>query len=432
MPGLEPGNLALANAKDLEVHHMDVKTAFLNGKLDCDIYMDQPEGYLDTSFPNHVCKLKKGLYGLKQAARCWNGTLDKFLKSRGYLQSGADECVYIKTVKNEIDGSINFVILAIYVDDIILVSNSPDMLGEEKSIICEMFDMVDNDEISFCLGMSIQRDRVNKVLNISQQKYIENTLVKFGMDKCRPVATPIEPGTKYYKTSEDDELFDTKTYQMAIGSLTYAALATRPDISASVNIMSQFMSNPSMTHWTGVKRILRYLRGTSNYGLRYSNGLDYTQLTGFCDADWAGDVNTRRSTSGYVFQLGSSTITWCCRKQTTVAKSSTEAEYVSLSTGTQEVIWLHRLFKDIGVDIIYPTTLFEDNQGAIEISKNAKYHDRTKHIDVAHHFVRERIAAKDIEVRYCPTNDMIADIMTKGLGSIKFTKFRDLIGVVPC
>ena len=159
------------------------------------------------------------------------------------------------------------------------------------------------------------------------------------MQNCRPVATPLESGVKFYKATEDDSLFDTHTYQKAIGSLTYAAICTRPDISAAVGALSSFMSNPTEVHWTGVKRILRYLRGTSNYGLVY-NGNCSNELVGFSDADWAGNVNTRRSTSGYVFCFGNSTITWSSKKQATVAKSSTEAEYVALSTATQEVIWL--------------------------------------------------------------------------------------------
>ena len=298
------------------------------------------------------------------------------------------------------------------------------LLALEKAAICDKFDMVDNGEIKYCLGLSIKRDRKNKVITISQSNYIENILVKFGMKNCRPVATPLEPGVKYFKTTEEDVQFDVKTYQQAIGSLTYAAICTRPDISAAVGALSQFMSKPSEIHWTGVKRILRYLRGTSNHGLLY-DGNGCNELYSFSDADWAGDVNTRRSTSGYVNKFGNSTITWSSRRQPTVAKSSTEAEYVSLSAATQEVIWLRRLFKCLGIDSDSPSKIYEDNQGAIEISRNPKHHDRTKHIDVCHHFVRERVASNEVAVLYCPTDNMIANIMTKGLGAVKYRKFRD-------
>ena len=419
--------LAFANAHDLEIHHMDVTTAFLNGELDCDIFMEQPEGYVDPANPDYVCKLVKGIYGLKQSARCWNATLDKFMKSRGYTQSPADECVYVKTVKND-DGRISFVIMAVYVDDIIPVSNDTVLMMREKEAICKKFKMTDNGEISYCLGLTIKRDRENKIITISQGNYIENILERFGMERCKPVATPLEPGVKYLKVSDGDVLFDTNTYQKAIGSLTYAALCTRPDIAAAVGVLSQFMSNPSETHWSGVKRVLRYLRGTSTYGLVY-DGKGGSELSGFSDSDWAGDVNTRRSTSGYVFQLGGSTVTWSCKKQATVAKSSTEAEYVALSKATQEAIWLRRLLNSLGDEIRSPTTIFEDNQGAIDLSKNPKHHDRTKHIDICHHFVRERVATKEIAVTYCPTEEMTADIMTKGLHVVKFQKFRQMLGV---
>ena len=422
--------LAFANAHDLEIHHMDVTTAFLNGELDCDIYMEQPEGFVDPDHPAHeyVCRLKKGLYGLRQSARCWNATLDKFLKSRGYIQSDADECVYLKSVKQS-DGRISFVIMVVYVDDIIPISNDTPFMIKEKEAICNEFDMVDNGEISYCLGLTIKRDRPNKIITISQSKYVEEVLVKFGMDQSKPVATPLEAGATYFKTTEEDKAFDVRKYQQAIGSLTYAAICTRPDISAAVGVMSQFMANPNETHWSGVKRILRYLRGTTDFGLVY-DGKSSVNLVGFSDADWAGDVNTRRSTSGYVFQLGNNnTITWSSRKQATVAKSTTEAEYVALSTATQEAIWLRRLIENLGIDMSAPTTMYEDNQGAMDLTKNPKHHGRTKHIDVSHHFVRERVATKEIDVIYCPTGDMTADIMTKGLPTVKFQKFRQMLGV---
>ena len=189
------------------------------------------------------------------------------------------------------------------------------------------------------------------------------------------------------------------------------------------------MSRPSKDHWIGVKRVLRYLKGTLNYGLKFSAHDEDPELIGYSDADWAGDVDTRRSTSGYVFQIGRSTVSWSSRKQATVAKSSTEAEYVALSSATQEAVWLCRLMEDLGKHLDAPTTIYEDNQGAIELAKNAKYHNRTKHIDICHHFVRERVVSNEIRVIYCPTGDMVADIMTKGLAKLSFEKLRDLLGV---
>ena len=258
--------LALANEHDLEIHQMDVKTAFLNGELDYDIYMSQPEGFVDEDKPNYVFKLKRSIYGLKLSARCWNTTLDEYLKSAGYHKSGADGCIYVKSIKNH-DGHLSFVILGVYVDDLIPVSNDIDMLNSEKAALCQRFKMDDRGEAHYLLGMLIKRDRRAKTLSVSQQRYTEKVLKRFGMESCKPIATPLEPGKKFHELSSHDESFDTQTYQQAIGCLTYMSVTTRPDIAAAVGILSQYMSKPSKEHWMGVKRALRYLKGTMNHGI---------------------------------------------------------------------------------------------------------------------------------------------------------------------
>ena len=420
--------LALANAHNLEVHQMDVKTAFLNGEIDCDIYMKQPEGFVDPNKPDYVCKLNKSIYGLKQSARCWNTTLEEYLKSADYHKSGADGCMYVKTVK-EPDNHINFVILGVYVDDIVVVSNNPSMLNAEKSALCRRFKMSDQGEVHYLLGMLVQRDRESRTLTISQPGYLKKVLERFGMQNCKPVTTPMETGRKFEQITEDEEPFDVQTYQQAIGCLTYASTTTRPDISAAVGVLSQYSPKPSESHWTGVKRVLRYIKGTLSYGLKFTAAEGSSELVGYSDADWAGDPDTRRSTSGYVFRIGDGTVSWCSKKQATVAKSSTEAEYVALSMATQEAIWLRRLMSDLGKMIDSPTKIYEDNQGAIELAKNAKYHNRTKHIDICHHFVRERVSMNEITIDYCPSEEMVADVMTKGLPTAKFTRLREMLGV---
>ena len=290
----------LANVQDLEIHQMDVKTAFLNGSLDCEIYMSQPEGFVDPDRPNHVCKLKKSIYGLKQSARCWNTTLDEYLKSVGYCKSKADECIYVKSVK-EANRRINFVILGVHFGDIIPVSNDPAMLKAEKAALCKRFEMTDKGEIHYLLGMSIKREGESRTLTISQPNYIEKVLRKFGMENCKPVSTPLEPGRKFQQSSSSDEPFDIQTYQQVIGCLTYKSTATRQDIATGVGVLSQCMSKLSKDHWMGMKRVLRYLKGTLNYGLKFSVHGEKTELNGYSDADWARDVDARRSTSGYVF-----------------------------------------------------------------------------------------------------------------------------------
>ena len=204
-------------------------------------------------------------------------------------------------------------------------------------------------------------------------------------------------------------------------------MATRPDISVAVGVLSQHMASPNEDHWNGIKRILRYLQGSISHGLKFEAG---DVLIGYSDADWAGDLNTRRSTSGYIFKIGGATVSWCSKRQITVARSTTEAEYVALSLASQEAVWIRKLLLEIGFAVDGATTLYEDNNGAIDLSRNPKYHNRTKHIDISYHFTRERVTSGELNIIYCPTENMLADIMTKGLGRPKFEQFRKMLGVM--
>lgn len=419
--------LAIVNEFDLELHQMDVKTAFLHGELDEEIYMAQPEGFVDENNPEKVCKLRKSLYGLKQAARCWNQALHKFLIESDYIQSNADPCIYIKRVK--LNDKECLVIVAVYVDDLIIASNDTVILLEEKRKLSQRFATVDQGEIKFCLGMSIKRDRKLGILKIDQIAYLKRILEKFGMADCKPISTPME-ANKHFQKSTETQPIKLKEYQSAIGSLLYAAIGTRPDLAFSVGVLSQFMSNPGTEHWVGVKRIFRYLKGTLNLGLKFVSSKTRTiNLQGYADADWAGDKISRKSTSGFVFQIGDSTVTWSSRRQSIVALSSAEAEYVSLSDASQEAVWLQRLLDELGFKQHHKITLHEDNQAAIALAKNGKYSSRTKHIDVKYHYVRQAIEDGKLKVDYCPTEDMIADIMTKSLSRVKFEKLRAMLRV---
>ena len=419
--------LAIANQFNLEVHQMDVVTAFLNGKLEEEIFMQQPEGFVDEQHPEKVCRLNSSLYGLKQSARCWNKMMDAYLKENGYVQSTADPCIYLKT--EIINGETIIVLIGVYVDDTILCSNNQKYLKEEKKKMSKRFKMEDKGEISFILGMKISRDRVNNVLTISQKSYLQEVLERFGMQDCRPVATPVEAEKKFVRGTEEDEKCNVSTYQSAIGSLNYAAIATRPDLSLAVGMLSQFMQSPTQDQWTAVKRILRYVKGTLDFGLQFTKSEDFA-LHGFSDSDWAGCSASRKSTSGQVFRLGDSTISWRSKKQPVIALSSTEAEYVALCEAAQETTWLRRLLHDIGFEQKSPTMVYEDNQGCIALGRNPKDHPRTKHIDVKFHYVRDVIERKKMDVTYCPTGDMVADTLTKSLAKPKFEKFRRMMGVV--
>ena len=415
--------LAIANELNYEIHQMDVKTAFLNGDLDTDIFMKQPDGFVDDTHPDYVCKLNKSIYGLKQSARCWNKTIDKYLKDSGFQQSNADPCIYTKVVEQDSKKSV--IIIAFYVDDLIIVSNDNNLLIDEKHKLSTRFEMEDQGEIHYCLGMSIKRNRDAGLLSINQNAYLRNILKEFGMINCKSISTPMELGKKFAKLEDNESPLNTKHYHSLIGSLTYASIATRPDISSAVSILSQFMSKPGKEHWVGVKRILRYIKGTLNYGLYYTaTSHKKIQLNGYAD-DWAGDQCTRRSTSGYVFQIGKSPVSCCSKRQPVVALSSTEAEYIALCYASQETIWLRQLLKDINFEQPFATKLFEDNQGTIALAKNAKINSRTKHIDIKFHFIREAIENKKIDVEYCSSDNMIADTFTKSLLKPVFEYLRD-------
>ena len=421
--------LAIANQLNLDVHQMDVKTAFLNGDLNEDIYMKQPEGFVSKKFPAKVCKLNKSLYGLKQSARMWNMKIDEYLKAAKYTQSEADPCIYYRT--EIVDGKTLIMIIAVYVDDTILLSNDTDLMLLEKKRLSERFEMDDRGEIHYILGMEVKRNREEKTMTISQKSYLESVLARFDMQNCNPVGTPLEAGKKFVKISDDEEPVDVRKYQAAIGSLNYAAIATRPDLSVAVSMLSQHMRNPSADHWSGVKRVLRYIRGTIDFGLKFTYSDNFV-LHGFADADWAGCTESRKSTSGEFFQIGNCAVSWRSKKQSVVALSSCEAEYISLCSATQEVVWLRRLLKSIGFHQDQATTICEDNQGAICLSKNPKDHTRTKHVDVKFHFTRETIEKNVVSLEYCPTGKMLADTLTKGLAKPAFEKFRTGMGVQQC
>jgi hypothetical protein len=233
--------------------------------------------------------------------------------------------------------------------------------------------------------------------------------------------------------TDEDECVDQQLYQSAIGGLMYLSMSTRPDITYAVGNLARFSSKPTKTHWTALKRVLRYLKGTMKHGILYSQN-ESAVCVGFSDADWAGDINDRKSTSGYLFQMSGGAVTWKSQKQSCVALSTAEAEYIALSSATQESVWLRNLTSELGSPAETPTTIYEDNQSAIAMTKNPQFHGRAKHIDIKYHFIRENVNNGIIKLEYCPTEEMTADIFTKGLSREQFCKLRDKAGIVelPC
>ena len=252
------------------------------------------------------------------------------------------------------------------------------------------------------------------------------------MSDAKPVSTPVDTGTKLVKATDDSDEVNQGLYQSAVGSLLYLSSRTRPDIAYAVSNVAQFSAKPNKQHWTAVKRILRYLQGTKNFGLLYAKE-GSKECVGYSDADWAGDLDNRRSTSGYVFKISGAAVSWRSKKQTCVALSTTEAEYMALANATQEAIWMRQLTADLNLKNTAdkPIRLFEDNQSAICIAKNPQFHGRTKHIEIKYHFTRDQVNIGTIDLQYCRTEDMIADIFTKALLKEKFIKLRDMAGIKP-
>ena len=317
--------------------------------------------------------------------------------------------------------------IALYVDDTIIVSNDTDFLKAEKLKLKTRFEMEDLGEISYLLGMRITRDRKARTLTIDQNLYLKSVLERFGMSQCKPVATPLEPGKRFEKLPDNEQPVNVSEYQAVLGSLIYASVATRPDLSAAVGVLSQHMSRPSNEHWSAIKRVLRYVKGTMDFGLSFKH-TDNFELQGYSDADWGGDVNTR--TSGYIFGTVGSSISWKSNKQSVVALSTTESEYIALCQATQEAVWLRLLFKSVGLNQMKPTVIYEDNQSTIAFAKSSEVHPRMKHVDIKLHYVREVINNKVIDLQYCPTTDMVGDLFTKGVAKPIFEKLRTCMGVV--
>ena len=410
--------LALAAQFKLSVYQLDVKSAFLNGELEEEVYVEQPQGYVIEGKEDKVYRLRKALYGLKQAPRAWNSKIDGYLIHKGFTKSPSEPSLYIKTQ------GPNFLILCLYVDDLIYTGTDPRMIEEFKKAMMSEYEMTDLGAMKYFLGMQVKQSS-GKIF-LSQEKYAEDLLKKFNMSDCKPMATPMTTSEKLLKY-DGKEKVDASLYRSLVGSLIYLT-NTRPDIVHAVSIISRFMSDPSKDHLAAAKRILRYIKGTKSYGIMYESEND-SRLTGYTDSDWAGSIDDRRSTSGYLFQLGSKSISWSSRKQATVALSSSEAEYISATSAACEAVWLRRILKDLQQGTKDPTTIYCDNMSAIAMTKNPVFHSRTKHIEIRHHFIRELVEKQEIELQFCKTGEQLADIFTKALQIEKFIQFRRELGV---
>jgi len=425
--------LALVATLDYVLLQMDVPTAFLNAECKEDVYMKPPPGGLDDedgAGDDTVCKLIKAIYGIKQAPREWNGNFHNAIIALGYTRCVADPCVYVKVSKT---GRV--MIIPIFVDDA-FPSCHPDDEVELRADLKKLMDKYDIphcDEAGVVLGMRITRDRKARTLKLDQEIYLMKLVAKHGMLECNPAQTPLEERSSKSNEAEDSSKPEDSRwrdhYGSLVGALLYAALSTRPDIAYAASVMARSVSNPSHGDWLAAKRVLRYIKGTASIGLTFGSAMPcadgVTLAPSFCDADWAGDLHGRRSTTGLILKVNGCTVSWASKKQHTVSLSSAEAEYMAAGAATQEIIWLRGLLSELGFQQREPTVLQVDNQSAIAIASDDVHHARTKHIDIRHHFIRQHIVEGALQLRWVASAEQEADILTKPLGRVLFMKLRE-------
>eukprot|EP00253_Pinus_taeda_P011782 PITA_11782 len=349
---------------------MDVKSAFLNGVLMEEVYIEQPPGYEKKGQEHKVCKLKKAHYGLKQAPRAWYSRIDSYLLENGFEKCEGEPTLYIK----EKDGKILIVVLYV---DVIFIGNDDYLIENFKTVMKEEFEMTNMGFLRYFLGIEVEKS--GNGIFISQEKYVNEVLRRFNMQDNKAAITPTVMGLKLSKEDSSKD-FDPSLYKSIVGSLMYLT-ATRPNIMHAISLISRFMERPKETH-----------------------------------CDWAGSVDDRKSTSGYVFHMGSGAISWASKKQPIVALSTAEEEYVAATTVACQEIWMRRMLRSLGQEQAKRTMIFCDNSSAIALSKNLVFHKRMKHIDIRFHYIRELVNNGEIVLQHCRTHEQVADILTKPLG----------------
>ncbi|KAH9769620.1 hypothetical protein KPL71_012083 [Citrus sinensis] len=421
--------LAITAFNDLELDQMNVKTAFLHGSLEEEILMEQLEGFVEEGTEDMVCLLKKSLYGLKQSPRQWYLRFDEFMISYEFCRSQYDSCVYFKTLPSG-DG----IYLILYVDDMLIACKRSEKIEKLKIELNSVFEMKDLGAATRILGMQIVRDRNSRTLFLTQALCVKRVLNKIDMSNAKHVSVPLSAHfrlLKFQEPEEDRDIEHMKTvpYSSTVGSIMYSMVCTRPDIAHGVGVVSRFMGNPGREHWNAVKWLLRYLSGTSSHGILFSaSDAKVCQVSGFVDSDFAADIDKRRSITRYVFILNGGAVSWKASLQSVVALSTTEAEYIALTEAVKEAKWLSGLVYEFGLkqDSV---CIGCDSSSAIQLNKNPKYHERTKHIDVRLHFIRDEIANGVVNVVKVPTLTNPADVLTKAVPAVKFRNSLNLIGV---
>ncbi|RVX20813.1 Retrovirus-related Pol polyprotein from transposon TNT 1-94 [Vitis vinifera] len=413
--------LAITALRNLEIYQMDVKTAFLNGDLDEEIYMEQPEGFSAPGQEKKVCKLVKSLYGLKQAPKQWHEKIDNVMLSHGFKINECDKCVYVKDTKH------GYVIVCLYVDDMLIVGSDDKMITSTKNMLNSRFDMKDMGLADVILGIKIKR--TSDELILSQSHYVDKILGKFDKDNSGVARTPVD--VTLHLSKNKGESVSQVEYSRVIGSLMYLMSCTRPDIAYAVSKLSRYTSNPGAKHWQGIIRVLKYLRFTRDYGLHYTRYP--VVLEGYSDTNWISNVKDSKSHSGYVFTLGGATVSWKSSKQTVIARSTMESEFIALDKYGEEVEWLRHFLEDIPrwSKPVPPICIHCDSQSAIGRAQSNMYNGKSRHIRRRHNTIRQLLSTRVISVDYVKSKDNIADPLTKGLNRELVEKSSRGMGLKP-
>jgi hypothetical protein len=408
---------AFSVAKGFKMYQLDEKSAFLNGFLEEEVYVKQPPGFESVGFPHRVYRLRKALYGLKQAPRAWSGHLRGFLFSKGFEMSKVDKTLFLLRKGDDI------LIVQVYMDDIVFGGSSHSLVARFAEDMSKEIEMSMMGELQFFLGLQIKQAKEGTFVH--QAKYTKDILKKFKMDDSKPLSTPMSTTTAL-DTDEDGEPVD-QEYQSMISSLLYLT-TTRLDIQFSVCLCTRFQASPRTSHRQAVKKIFRYLRYTTELGLWYSASSSLL-LFGFSDADFAGCRVDRKSTLGTCQFLGFALVSWSSRKQSSVAQSTTEAEYVAVASCCSQLLWITYTLNDFGEECSH-VPLVCDSTSAISVAKNPVLHSRTKHIEVRCHFLRDNVEKGNIDLIHVPTEKQLAVILTKPLDQATFARLRGELRVV--
>jgi len=402
-------------------HHLDVKTAFLNGVVEELVYVRQPEGFVDSDSPHLVWQLHKALYGLKQAPRAWHKALTQVLSRLGFDTAVSDPALFL------LGSEATQVVLLAYVDDFLIAGPSQSHVLTVRDSISSTFECRDLGEVKQFISWRI--DLAPGQVTISQPKLVAQLLQAFPDLPTTPASTPMSTSVKLTKDKDSPALHpDAFPYSSVVGTLIYLAISTRPDIMFAVNTLARYMARPTALHWKALLHLLRYLQGTPNLGIMYKAAP--SEFTAYSDASFASDLDSRRSVTAWVFSINGAPVSWNSQLQKTVATSTAESEYMAASSAVKEALWISKLYADLGMHAPVPTIRC-DNQATLAMVKNPVISERSKHIDTVHHFMRERVARQQVAFSFVPTKEQHADILTKPLSKEVFTTLRDHLGMQP-